>query len=93
MVVHLGYQNYIGLRNLRLVSQISFLSWGWNDKKEKKLKFFILKNIKKKKLNQDKVLIMLKIRKRYFHSMGLRQAQNSMMILLKMYQLFIFSKK
>ena len=71
-----------------------FLSWGWNDKKEKKIKkFFILKNIKKKKLNQDKVLIMLKIRKRYFHSMESSSGTELYSDFIKNVSTFLFSLK
>ena len=47
-----------------------YLSWGWsNDNHSKVQKFFILKNINKKNIEKNNLLITLKNRKRYFHSL------------------------
>ena len=48
----------------------SFLSWGWKKKNNRKIKrFFILKNLSNTNLKKENLLIPLRARKRYFHSL------------------------
>jgi putative transferase (TIGR04331 family) len=47
-----------------------FLTWGWGEKKNNKIKkFYILKNLKKINLKKKNLMIPLRPRKRYFHSL------------------------
>lgn len=48
----------------------NYLTWGWGHKKDKKIKrFYFLKNFKKIQNRGDNLLIPLRARKRYFHSL------------------------
>ena len=47
-----------------------FLSWGWTSKKNKNIKrFFVLKKLNKIDYKKKNLLIPLRVRKRYFHSL------------------------
>ncbi len=67
-----------------------FLSWGWDKRKNKKIKkFFILKNLQKYNKKRENLLIPLKPRKRYFHSLESSSGIESYRLYIKNINLFL----
>ncbi len=67
-----------------------FLSWGWNKSKNRKIKkFFILKNLQKYSKKKENLLIPLKPRKRYFHSLESSSGTESYRLYIKNIDLFL----
>ncbi len=67
-----------------------FLSWGWKSKKENRVKkFYILKNYKKMNYRRNSLLIPLKPRKRYFHSLESSSGIESYLRYIKQIGIFL----
>ena len=67
-----------------------FLSWGWDERKNKKIKkFFIFKKLEKYNKKRENLLIPLKPRKRYFHSLESSSGTESYRLYIKDINLFL----
>lgn len=67
-----------------------FLSWGWNKRENKKIKkFFILKKLEEYNDKRKSLLVPLKPRKRYFHSLESSSGTESYRLYIRNVNLFL----